>query len=211
MTGLQQVDDAVIAEASRSLIEPVPDPLAMHWRYGVWDAPFVAEHGWRPFPAGPPGMMWLDTDSQTADRCAKTEAVLSLGFIDPSVSDEETASLGQGEVDSSQRSMADPEYRAVMDEFETCLREAGLAVERDEELPGPAFSETASEEELLAGMLKEAACSDERQITQRAGDIEARYQVEYIQEHEAELIAIKRIADERVRKAREILAEVGVE
>ena len=56
----------------------------------------------------------------------------------------------------------------------------------------------------------DAQCSDEGDVTQQAGDINATYQQQYIDAYQAELVTVKRLADDRVDQATQILRAAGV-
>ena len=62
----------------------------------------------------------------------------------------------------------------------------------------------------MSAFLVEAVCSDELDFTQQAGDINATYEQQIIDTHQAELVAIKAIADERVATATRILQDAGL-
>jgi hypothetical protein len=90
------------------------------------------------------------------------------------------------------------------------VAEKGYKVDARAATGGVTLDGLSGSEAQLRAVLAEATCNDGLRLTQQAGDIDATYQQEYIKAHEAELIAIKRNADERVAKAREILREVGL-
>ncbi|MFV0407648.1 MAG: hypothetical protein ACK5LN_12655 [Propioniciclava sp.] len=211
VTGEHEVSNAVVSEAARSLEPLVPDADAHHWLYGIWNAPFVAEHGWFPFPGEDPEPMLVETDQATADRCFNSDVVRALNPISPAYADEGPSStLVQAGIDSRARTLATTEYQAIMDELEGCLIDAGYAVSRDEELAQIDVPESATEEQRLTSMVAAATCNDDNRITQRAADIEAGFQASEIAEREAEFQAVRAVAAERVASAHQILNSVGL-
>jgi hypothetical protein len=67
-----------------------------------------------------------------------------------------------------------------------------------------------NDEQQLTAVLTEAKCSDDLNFTQQAADINAAYEQEYIDANQAELNAIRQLAEERVAKATQILQDAGV-
>lgn len=205
------VAPAVVAEASRALRPVTPDPRQNHWLYGIWNAAFVAQHGWRPFPEEDPEARLVVADPATTARCLKSPAVTSLGPIATTVADDGPSStLVKATADSRTRTLATPGYAALMDALQACLAADGRPTVRDAEGVRVDFPADASEEALLTGMVASASCNDNGRITQQAADIEASFQHDYILQNQAELLAVKAAADERAARARQILKDVGL-
>ncbi len=60
-------------------------------------------------------------------------------------------------------------------------------------------------------MLATAKCDDSVEFRRRIAGIEAKLQHDYVKAHEHELVAVKQSANERVKAARTIQAEVSSE
>ena len=211
VTGTRQVSRAVTEEAARVLGPFTPDPDAIHWLYGVWNAEFIAAHGWRPFPQENTDPELVQTDPATAERCFSSGEVLELQGVSTSIGDDGPSKvLALAAADSHTRTLATDEYRGLMDEVETCIVKAGYRAEGDSDLVQIDFASDASEEELLVGMVANARCNDQLNVTQQAADLEAALQRTFIEENQAELLAVKAAADQRVTTAREVLRSVGL-
>jgi hypothetical protein len=65
-------------------------------------------------------------------------------------------------------------------------------------------------EQELQAVIAEAQCADDVDFTRQVADINTEYELEYIAANEAELLSIKQAANERVKRAREILRQAGI-
>ena len=211
VTETDAVSSAVINEAREALKPISPDPNATHWLFGVWDAPYVAEHGWNPIPEGPPHPLYVPTDQATAKRCMQTDLYLNLGLITThTLGEDQTDLLTNLSGDSYTQTMADSRYMSLIDEFLACGEDRGYQTSSLSTIGELTINPEWSEETTLRAMIVAAECNDQLSLTQAAGDIMAAFQMKAIQDHEAELLAIKQLANERVALAEQILQEVGV-
>ncbi|MDR1214547.1 MAG: hypothetical protein LBK54_10780 [Propionibacteriaceae bacterium] len=209
--GSESVSDQVLSEARRALIPVVPDPEATHWLFGIWDATFVAKNGWKPFPDDAPAPVYVDADPITAERCVQAESYISMGLITITNPGEDRVELiAILNADSYMRTFNSSEYARLLGELRSCGESQGYQTLPNSSGGGFVTDQSWSDEQVLKVKLAEATCNDQISLTQTAGNIMATYQLEMIDQHEAELFEIRRIADDRVARAEGILREVGV-
>jgi len=210
VTGSQQVSAEVVAEARRAFEPIVPDPNVIHWLFGVWDAEYVAAHGWYPFPQDPPHPLPVEADPDTSRRCAAIPDYVSLLPITAYGSpDEAFAALLDYSGQAYMRTIQDPRFASLVDQLSACLARAGYTALKTVDGPGPELEEGWTEEQKLEAMLASATCQDNLAMTQQAADIDAAYQAEFIRDHEAELVTIRAEVDRRLAAATQILKDVG--
>ena len=106
--------------------------------------------------------------------------------------------------------MTNPAYLTLMSQWDACIQLAGYTVEAPADGGGTHWEDSWTDEQLLQANITEAKCADDMNYTQQVGDIFAAYQMDYIKQHEAELVAIKQQADAAVAKAKQILIDAGV-
>ncbi|MDR0488277.1 MAG: hypothetical protein LBG99_02555 [Propionibacteriaceae bacterium] len=188
------------------------DDSVNNWLYGAWNASYIASHGvrgseisaWPSFP---------NVDDDTYYSCISERAFLDMAVVNgtryPGEANTVTLALIRYSVEAHDNTLADPRFIELVQTRSQCVRDQGYTVYEDE-LGGIDLGSSSTEEQFLAAMLAEATCSDQMSFTQRAADINVEYEMQIIREHEAELVTIKHIADERVARATQILEEVGV-
>jgi hypothetical protein len=200
-TGLQKV---------RTFLETQPR-VPQPWLFGRWNAEYIAVHGWQvPTPADP---KFVSADPAVGKRCtqeAEYVAVQPISTTTLSVSGKEYAALIKYSQESIEKTHRDSRFLQLKVDFAKCVSVKGYTAEKDSDIASIKIESAWSSEEQLKAMLAEASCNDELRLTQQAGDINATYEQEYIKAHEAELIAIRKTADEHVAKAQQILREVGL-
>ena len=201
----QEVTTSVLEEASRYLGIA---PMTTHWLYGSWDAPYIARFGWR---RSDPPLSFVETDPGTAQECW---ARIHDAGLDPlregTAMDEVGTIIALGSQEAYDQTMADPAFHALQGQWRDCVASAGYVIDTDDSTSAAQFEDSWSEEQILEAWLADAKCADDMGYTQQVANINAAYQMEYIREHEAELVEVKRIADERVAKATQILKDAGV-
>ena len=190
---------------SSSLIRP-------QWLYGYWDAPLLASHGVDPkIDWIPPGPMGVDPDLALA--CRATDEFKGIGFVTTSWADTDPASAANQLIRYSMEAylstLSDSRVLALSDTRKACVEAQGYLIEGDD-LGEVYIDPSWSEEQTMSAFLVAAVCSDELDFTQQAGDINATYEQQIIDAHQAELVAIKQIADERVATATRILQDAGL-
>ena len=210
ITGSQDVSD-VTRNAARETLAFRDQNSELF--YGFWDAPYVAVHGMGISSTGIPLGEGLDVDVYKAKECVQEQPYLDLMPIF------QEGVMGNGNpsdkmvsayIDSFDETTADPRFIALIDARSSCIKEQGFSIEDKGSYDGVALLDTYSEEEKLKAMLAEAQCSDDENLVQQAGDITAEYQQQYIDANQAELTALKELANERVAKATKILQDAGV-
>ncbi len=209
VTGDLQVSSDVIVEARRTL-EVEPD--YNRWLYGIWNAEFIAEHG--RFSNEIPAPIYIDASPAIADKCRSSEEYLSIEPITAMRSPQSGVGsmIMEWSWESTARTTADSRVILLVEELNTCIQNRGYSVWSKEEssLGGVKIDNSWSEESIRRAELVEANCNDSINLTKKAADIEAEYQIETIFENEAELLEIKKQANERVAKAEQILTDAGV-
>ena len=203
--------EAAVEEAVRYIGST---PMAHHWRYGWWDADYVARNGYTGIQDDPLALL---TDGSSRDQIQDClEQIWGMGLEalnSEHLTDADSALLGTGTIQAMDRTLSDAQFLALREQLRICVSQLGYTVYSTE--PGADWSAVKtdaswSQEQVFQAALAEAECADDMSYTQQVGDIDAGYQLEYIREHEAELVQTKQIADERVAKAASILQDAGV-
>jgi len=108
------------------------------------------------------------------------------------------------------KTIADSRYDTLLDSLAQCLKDAGYSAMDKTEGGGVYLDPTWNSEQQLAAMLAAAQCNDDLSITEQAANLDAAFQMEYIAQHEAELVTVRAEVDKRLAKAEEILRSAGV-
>jgi hypothetical protein len=207
-TGRTAVSSAVLEDIGAALRQPAD---VVHWLYGYWDAAWIAENGWLPTASGYPP--YLETDDDTAASCVADDAYMAVRPASTSVPGPEGEgfeALLRYSMEAYERAALDPRFAALQDAVAACVAERGFPVDDEGPLKGVQLDHSQSEEQILKAVLAGAGCSDDLQVPQQAGDINAAYERRLIDEHEAELVAIRAKVDGRVAAAEAVLREVGL-
>jgi len=206
---------ATIPEATRNVAR---DTLqyrspSQRWLYGFWDASYIATHEWQTPPGdGVPLGEGLEVEPSKAKTCVAAQEYLDLfpvkvGYVGSSAGfDNLTMYSGQ----AFQRTVADSRFVTLMETRSKCIATAGYAITDDGSFNTIELDASWNDEQTLKAVLVAAQCDDDENITQKAGDINATYQQQYVDANQAELTTIKKISDERVAKAEQILKDAGV-
>ncbi|MDR0365851.1 MAG: hypothetical protein LBH68_03345 [Bifidobacteriaceae bacterium] len=115
--------------------------------------------------------------------------------------------LGMGWMTPYDEAAKDRRWKAAGDEWIECVVEKGYPA--PEELFGLLVPEDASAEVAAKSRVDAARCSDENGIAKKLAEVEAEYQVKYINEHEAELVEIQRRTQQMVEEAKVLVKEAG--
>ena len=210
VTGNSDPDKSVIDEARRALVPIKPDPVATHWLFSIWDAPFVAAHGWRPFPEEEPPPVLMKANSDAAGRCLQDSEYVTLMPISATAFPEEFDLIARFAGEAYEKTLADSHYQVLLEGLGQCIRQAGYSVMSEEEGGGVVLNSSWTEEQKLKAMLASAQCDDGLAFTQQAANIDAKYQMEYVVGHQTELVAVRSEVNHRLDEATHILHEVGV-
>ena len=203
----------VLSEEAISNVKMLMDwkPPRDQWLYGFWAAPYIAANGIVPYgftvPMGPSGM-----DPEAVQECREQEDFLSLGVIDTATYSEHSTvrvyNLAIYAGQAWEETIRDTGFIQLLNQRSECVKRQGYSIETGE-LRSVYTDPSWTEEQTLKAFLTEATCSDEMGFTQQAADINASYEQRLIDAHQAELVTIKNIADERVVHATLILREAG--
>jgi len=186
-----------------------PPPQRTQTLYGYWNASYLAskqEIAEKTLPDG------VKMDPIVSKKCANEDpAYLGLNVIAAGYQPESQWKLLPLDVNGAyEKTIASAAFAELRSAKEQCIRDAGYTLLEDNDLGVVAISDSATEEQRLAATLVEATCSDNMNFTQQAADLNASYEQEYINTHQGELVAIKKLADERVATATQMLRDAGV-
>ena len=188
---------------------------AASWDFGFWDTAYIASYGYTTSPS--PLLGSEEIDQMTRIKCMENEQYQNTYIVDRSTVSrkENTASydLIRYSIQAWDKTLEDSRYQSLIDERAVCLHEAGYATEDDPSVSSsrsvhldPSWGPETQQKAFLA----EASCSDHMGFTQRAADLNAAYEQQVLDEHQAELVEIKKVSDEQVAKATKILQDAGV-
>gem|GEM_PF-1677126 len=176
------------------------------WLYGYWDAPYVTANGLVPKNDQPGGSV----SPADAPECFQQSDYLSLAVVDTSTAGSlATSRLVRDTVQALDSATRDPRFVALVAARVSCVEKQGYST-GDNELGSVVIDASWSSEQTLRAALAEATCSDELNFVQQAGDINATYEQLTIDANQAEFVAIKQIADDRVAQATEVLRSAGL-
>lgn len=201
-------DAGAVAEAVRYIGSV---PMYHHWRFGWWNANYVAQYG--PYGIEDLPLQYMLGGASEEDIRTCFDDFRSKGFLGLTSGgiDEIGLPLTLGDGQSMELTAVDPAFLALRDEWRQCINQAGyLTYGQESDWSAVVIDYDWSQELISLAALEEAKCSDSLGYTQQVANITASYQNEFINSHEAELVEIKRIADERVAKSVAVLKEAGV-
>jgi hypothetical protein len=206
--------DDRIAEILTSPPYAMPD-----WRYGVWNAEYVSEYGIEG-PSVEEPLSWLP-DSPEFAAASKDPKSLYNRAMDDCGGDHATQFVGRGAVGAKFEpwasanielyfeAAADKRWAAAMKTWEECVEASGYRQNPDADGPQPEIPAGASAEAQAKAWVEAARCSDEVGTARTLANIEAEYQVEFIGEHEAELLEIKQLVRAMAAEAEETVRAAG--
>jgi hypothetical protein len=200
---------AGVSGAQEILAEP--ESFA-NWLYGYWDATFISANGWETSSGVQRSSDMNETDLVKAKECVKVQSYIDLSPIYPGVASYDSVAdqFQSAWSEAYSATISDPEFLALVDERSACLQSEGYQVSNTGSFDGVTILKDATDEEILQAAIAEATCSDKLNFTEQAADINAGYQQKYIDTHQAELTALRQLADERVNRATQILRDAGV-
>lgn len=210
VTGSAEVGAATLNDARASLAAA---PDVSHWLFGYWDAEYLAAHGIRDGRATTSiGNGLDDVDPSKAKKCVASEDALSIEPIATTYQSQlvQTQALSGASVLSWEKAVADPRFQQLARERDQCVAAKGYVTSQESKLGGVRLDPAWSAEEKLKAALAEATCADQLELTQRAADLQAAYQRQIIDQNQAEFVLIRKLAEERVKKAEALLEEAGV-
>lgn len=192
--------------------------------YGLWLPERAAHNGFALEPredaadlVPPPGGWSNEADpafNAAYEECQPKVMDQMLAVSGPPVGAGSVA--GSLTLDARSLAAGDPRWEAAREEWKQCLRDRGLTP-RDGEgawssreavdlLDRQGDPDTAKREEIRIAVI-EADCNEQKNLTQRLGDVEAGYQAALMKGKEAALEEQKRTTGEHLDAARAYLAE----
>ena len=196
----------VIQEAARYLSTM---PIVNHWLYGWWDAPYIAQYGIAGVWDDP--LSWIQSTPEKAAKCQ--EGLFDEGLtplVNGNAMDPQSSTIMIASVDSYDQTMHDSAFISLQSQWRDCVAAAGYAIESGYNTSAAYIDPSWSDEQVLRASLTNAKCADDMSYTQQVADINATYQMQYVNTHEAELVATRQVAENRVAKAIKILQDAGV-
>ena len=193
--------------------------LSQHWMFGNWDAPYVAQHGgvMGPHPT-PISIEDLSLDMGQVTYCVNDDpSVLNMtprspmfGYVSPGP--DALSALLTYWGDGVNLAESDPRYLALSEQRNKCTQAHGYSISftKADGTGSLSYDDNWTLEQRIAAEATEAQCSDDMGFTQQVIDMIATYQLRTIADHEAELVAMKQILDQRVVDATKILTDVGL-
>ena len=188
------------------------DPIVPSRLYGSWDAKVIAIYGWD--GRGDGLSMGSDTaDLSLLDSCFSSDTYLSIEVVDtktlPRDGSFSTGDLIMYTIQAYNKTVLDSRFQALAQAHGRCIRDQGYSTDGSD-VEGVQTDATWSDEQVLQAMVVEATCADQMNFTQQVADINAAYEQQFIDLHQAELVTIKSIADVRVSDAKAILHNDGI-
>ncbi|MDR2565120.1 MAG: hypothetical protein LBC97_03495 [Bifidobacteriaceae bacterium] len=195
------------------------EDLMPDWRFGFWNAGYVAEHGIEgPPPHDDAVLEPVSADHEAAledpnssfnqawARCSDSGTVQFV-WVGRGLISAKWAALTNGFQESYDKAKDDPRRKKVAEEWFECVESKGYP--RPEEFFYPLVPDDAPPEMEAKALLDDTICSDEIGAAKRLAQIEAEYQMDYIGEHEAELVELQRRARELVAEAEKLVEDAG--
>jgi len=217
LAGGQQVSPQEIQNAAGMLQTDfgIDEP---NWIGGWWNAAYIAQNGW--YPRSKIGMELGTTMHASDDKmaaCQDDPAVNTLTplAVDLSMNgDTAAANAFRYRTDANDRVTNSPVYSTLSSQMELCLKNAGYVLDTNprEEYPGikAKLDQTWPQEQILKAVLASATCNDQLGVTQQYANLQAGYEQALINQHQAELTALRAEASQRVAKAEVVLESVGL-
>jgi hypothetical protein len=157
-------------------------------------------------------MDWTTSIRPRPRKCVASEDALGIEPIATTYQSQlvQTQALSGASVLSWEKAVADPRFQQLARERDQCVAAKGYVTSQESKLGGVRLDPAWSAEEKLKAALAEATCADQLELTQRAADLQAAYQRQIIDQNQAEFVQIRKLAEERVKKAEALLEEAGV-
>lgn len=157
-------------------VAAVPDPT-----YGLWVRDEVAAHGYARMasrkPANADGSVPHTAESRAASDACSRQAFTEWGWP-------ELEAVWESAPRSYDWPTAEPEYRATLEEWASCLERHGVARpdldESGSHVPGQGILQAPLDEQIRVGLI-DVGCKEEVDFVQRIADLEAVEQLEYIE------------------------------
>jgi len=194
------------------------------WLFGFWQASWLSQTGNIDDTGFDVGLVISDEEWSRIDQCdnnnpgiAVFDAVApNVGFFGYGQLSAQVTLVGEIWGESYERTKVDSRYLALNEQRNACTIAKGYVVAHADDRSdgyvdtGSRSPNGASAEARLTAALAEAQCADDMDYTRQAVDIMAGYQQQLISEHEAELVAVRQVVDDRVTKATQTLHEAGL-
>lgn len=186
-----------------------PSPPFPNWRYGVWNAQFVAQYGLGDDITFDPAEEKLNADPDAFAKylvCSNSESLTMLDAMQVYEGAPPSA-LVLASNESQQKAMDSQEGKEIVAEWRSCVEADGVTTVGGDSPLSVNLTTAATDETKYRQLTLAATCSDDLKTAKQLFDIEAKFQAEYIQSRQAEFQAIEKKRDKILGEARAILAE----
>jgi hypothetical protein len=206
--GTAQVSDGELEAAAALLTDESPEA---YWLYGWWDAPYIAANG---LSAG--GLYFnlgttLEFDDAQGTACVAAADVAQYRLYSTRTVTDGVGVLAAYSYQAFADAMGTHQISVLLGLQAQCIVDKGYDLDEDAAFPVAYIDESWDSATVLQAILDTATCNDDLRVTQRAGDINATYEQRIIDEHQAELQAIRSEIDATLEHAHALLREVGLE
>lgn len=186
----------------------VPSPM---WRYGFWNQSFVAKYGAGPDPVDTPGDKALAADEQRYALYIACSTSDSLKVLDAAQTyqGEPPSALAQAANQGYEKAFSSDAGKEAKKKLTECLAKVGFSLLPGATSIGVQTDENWSVEQSFKALVADAKCADQLGTVQSMANLEASYQQQYINEHEAEFKAIREQRDEIMKKADALISQSG--
>lgn len=169
--------------------------------YGIWNLQAAESYGYG-VPEQDLGIP--DLAAQTTEFNRQWDVCLGEAIPSSRYGSDRTSLLSTLSGKASAAAAKDPKSAALIEEWQTCLREAGGTFDGSDRW-SPVES-LADKETSIGVAVSDISCKESIDFIQRMADIESSYQATLIVEHEAELLAQRQKVDETLKEATQIVA-----
>ena len=200
------VKSSVIQEAKRYLSTT---PMASHWLYGWWDVAYISKNGYRGVMDTPLAYS-AESPERRIDCFARVHNSGLTSAFNGNDTNGDIGQLSKATFEAYDRMTVYAPFLALQSAWRNCVSSQGYQIDYGYDTAAAFTDPSWSDEQYLRAALADAHCADHMGYTQQVGDINAAYQMQYINEHEAELVQIRKSLSDRVAKATVILSNAGV-
>jgi hypothetical protein len=179
-------------------------------RYGVWDIGSVADVGYDLPPADRRSVEPPDFDRPEGwfgayDQCLEDTKGAVLHEYAENQSDQSLAD--RGAMESYQKAAGTDVWKQTRQKWIDCLAAKDVLMPSDPDAWVPILPE--SKEGQIKIALIDVSCKDENQLVQTLADLEATFQAQFQQEHEADLANLKTQVEATVADAQAVISSHG--
>ena len=180
--------------------------------YGLWSIEHAAQYGYEAPPFSETKQQLIDFGrdfSQEEDEvfwACQDGVEAEQPLLDLSFLDDNDNLVQRARAESYHQASATPEWEQAVEQWRTCITAAGYAPREDEPF-GLVGTENFGTEQRIRAAVADTRCKQDTDLVQRLADIEASFQLKFIEQNEAALIAQREKINESLKYAESILNE----